>query len=385
MYAVFLRMRTPACWPEFYDVLLSSLLSCNYTHFIKLYHKIVHSRCPPNFVLTGECTAILCQEGPLDALRSHFAERFAVKIMFDGRVFSGVRSEKGKRGVFINRPMVLQFSRPVRAIRGLFRSPGTAQRPIPGQTPQNWQNQGSVSGTRGVPMKRSIFLGISFLVASAFVLASAVMVLSNQDVGVIVVDVQGDFTTAKKGSLAVPGTDDAFIAKMKKATEALKTKGLPIFATQDWHPTDHISFNVNHSGKKPFDTVQLSGKTQVLWPPHCIQGTENADILLDKGLFAAVVQKGTDKRFDCYSGFVDDGGTRTELDAMLKKNNIKEVIVYGIATDYCVKATAIDAANAGYKVIVIEGLCKGVAPDTTEKALEEMKAKGITVKNELES
>jgi len=75
-----------------------------------------------------------------------------------------------------------------------------------------------------------------------------------------------------------------------------------------------------------------------------------------------------------------------ELDAMLKKNNIKEVIVYGIATDYCVKATAIDAAaNAGYKVIVVEGLCKGVAPETTEKALEEMKAKGITIKNELES
>lgn len=234
-------------------------------------------------------------------------------------------------------------------------------------------------------MKRSTFLGICFLVASAFVLTSAFPVLSGQDVGVIVVDVQGDFTTAQKGSLAVPGTDDAFIAKLKKATEALKTKGLPIFATQDWHPKDHISFHVNHEGKKPFDTIQVSGKTQVLWPPHCVQGTENANILLDKNLFAAVVQKGKDKRFDCYSGFVDDGGNKTELDAILKKNNVKEVIVYGIATDYCVKATAIDAANAGYKVIVIEGLCKGVAPETTKKALEEMKAKGITIKNELES
>ncbi len=234
-------------------------------------------------------------------------------------------------------------------------------------------------------MKRSIFLGISFLVTLAFVLAGAHMALSSQHIGVIVVDVQGDFTTAKKGSLAVPGTDDGFIAKVQEATEALKKKGLPIFATQDWHPKDHISFCTNHSGKKPFDTIQVSGKTQVLWPPHCVQGTENANILLDKNLFVAVVQKGKDKRFDCYSGFVDDGGTKTELDAILKKNNIKEVIVYGIATDYCVKATAIDAANAGYKVTVIEGLCKGVAPDTTKKALEEMKAKGITIKDELES
>ncbi len=234
-------------------------------------------------------------------------------------------------------------------------------------------------------MKGSIFIGISFLVASAFLLAGAPVVLSNQVVGVIVVDVQGDFTTSKKGSLAVPGTDQAFIAKLQQATEALKKKGLPIFATQDWHPKDHISFYTNHPGKKPFDTIQVAGKTQVLWPPHCIQGTENANILLDKNLFVAIVQKGQDKRFDCYSGFVDDGGTKTELDAVLKKNNIKEVVVYGIATDYCVKATAIDAANAGYKVTVIESLCKGVAPDTTEKALEEMRAKGITIKKDLES
>jgi nicotinamidase/pyrazinamidase len=129
----------------------------------------------------------------------------------------------------------------------------------------------------------------------------------------------------------------------------------------------------------------VSGKTQVLWPPHCVQGTENANILLDKNLFVAVVQKGKDKKFDSYSGFQDDGGAKTELNDLLKKNNVKEVIVYGIATDYCVKATAIDAADAGYKVTVIEGLCKGVAPDTTTKALEEMKAKGITVKKELES
>jgi nicotinamidase/pyrazinamidase len=233
-------------------------------------------------------------------------------------------------------------------------------------------------------MKRSVFLGIVFLAASAFFLAGALKV-SAGDIGVIVVDVQGDFTMAKTGSLAVPGTDDAFVAKVKKATEALKKKGLPIFATQDWHPKDHVSFCTNHSGKKPFDAIEVSGKTQVLWPPHCVQSTENAEILLDKNLFVSVVQKDVDKNFDSYSGFADEGGTKTELDAILKKNNIKEVIVYGIATDYCVKATAIDAAGAGYKVTVIEDLCKGVAPNTTAKALEEMKAKGVTIKKDLES
>jgi nicotinamidase/pyrazinamidase len=98
----------------------------------------------------------------------------------------------------------------------------------------------------------------------------------------------------------------------------------------------------------------------------------------------AIVKKGKDKNFDSYSGFQDDGGAKTEMNQILQKNGIKEVIVYGIATDYCVKATAIDAAAAGFKVTVIEGLSKGVAPDTTAKALEEMKDKGIIIKADLE-
>jgi len=106
--------------------------------------------------------------------------------------------------------------------------------------------------------------------------------------------------------------------------------------------------------------------------------------LLDNNLFLAIVKKGQDKNYDSYSGFQDDGGAKTEMNQILQKNGIKELIVYGIATDYCVKATAIDAVDAGYKVTVIEGLSKGVAPETTAKALEEMKAKGIIVKAELE-
>ena len=105
---------------------------------------------------------------------------------------------------------------------------------------------------------------------------------------------------------------------------------------------------------------------------------------MDNNLFLAIVKKGKDKKFDSYSGFQDDGGAKTEMNRILQKNGIKELIVYGIATDYCVKATAIDAMAAGYNVTVIEGLSKGVAPDTTAKALEEMKAKGIVIKADLD-
>jgi nicotinamidase/pyrazinamidase len=195
---------------------------------------------------------------------------------------------------------------------------------------------------------------------------------------------QGDFTTYKNGSLAVAGTDKAFVNKVEKVTQELSAQGYPVFATQDWHPADHISFFSNHAGKKPFEAIQIEGRTQVLWPPHCVQETANAKILLNTNLFQAIVKKGKDKQFDSYSGFQDDGGAKTEMNQILQKNGIKELIVYGIATDYCVKATAIDAAAAGYKVTVIEGLSKGVAPDTTAKALEEMKAKGIIIKTELD-
>ncbi|MCP3891584.1 MAG: isochorismatase family protein [Desulfobulbaceae bacterium] len=203
------------------------------------------------------------------------------------------------------------------------------------------------------------------------------------NVAVIVVDMQGDFTTWKKGSLAVAGADEEYVAKVKIATEGLAAKGYPVFATQDWHPADHVSFFSNHEGKKPFELIQVENHTQILWPPHCVQNSQNAEILLNPKLFKGIVKKGKDKRYDSYSGFQDDGGVETEMNHLLKASNIHEVIIYGLATDYCVKATAIDALEAGYKVTVIEGLSKGVASDTTAKAYDEMKQKGITVLEEL--
>jgi len=205
-----------------------------------------------------------------------------------------------------------------------------------------------------------------------------------EKIGVIVVDVQGDFTKLRNGSLAVGGTDEAYIKAVEEDTKRLRKGGFPIYTTQDWHPPDHVSFFTNHKDKKAFEMTKVHGKDQVLWPPHCVQKTPGAEVLLDNKLFKAVVKKGMDPQYDSYSGFQDDGGKKTEMDTILKKDKIKKVVVYGIATDYCVRATALDAAAAGYKVIMIKNLSRGVAPDTSQKALDEMKAKGVAVLDDLD-
>jgi nicotinamidase/pyrazinamidase len=233
-------------------------------------------------------------------------------------------------------------------------------------------------------MKHITLIIVVMFVCGVFLASHATMAIAGGKTGVIVVDVQGDFTTLKNGSLACGGTDKAFVDKVEDATRTFSKKGYLIFATQDWHPADHMSFFSNHAGKKPFEAIQIEGRTQVLWPVHCVQGTENARILVDNNLFMAVVKKGKDTKYDSYSGFQDDGGAKTEMDSILKRNGIQKLFVYGIATDYCVKATAIDAADAGYDVTVIEGLCRGVAPETSAKALQEMKDKGITIVKELQ-
>jgi nicotinamidase/pyrazinamidase len=205
-----------------------------------------------------------------------------------------------------------------------------------------------------------------------------------EKIGIIVVDVQGDFTKFKNGSLAVEGTDEAYVKAVDENTKKLKAAGFPIYATQDWHPANHTSFFANHKGKKAFDVIKLHGKDQVLWPPHCVQKTPGAEVLLDNKLFKAVVKKGMDPQYDSYSGFQDDGGKKTEMDGILKKDGIKKVVVYGIATDYCVRATALDAVDAGYAVVLIKNLCRGVAQDTSQKAIDEMKAKAILILDDLD-
>jgi nicotinamidase/pyrazinamidase len=210
------------------------------------------------------------------------------------------------------------------------------------------------------------------------------MARDETSIGVIVTDIQGDFTKVKNGSLAAEGTDEAYLKAVEENTKKLKAAGFPIFATQDWHPAKHVSIFTNHQGKKAFDVVKLHGKDQVLWPPHCVQNTPGAEILLDRKLFVATVRKGMNPEYDSYSGFQDDSGQKTDMDKVLKKNNIKTVVIYGIATDYCVRATAIDAAAAGYKVVFIKNLSRGITPDTSQKAIEEMKGKGVIVLDDVD-
>jgi nicotinamidase/pyrazinamidase len=147
-----------------------------------------------------------------------------------------------------------------------------------------------------------------------------------------------------------------------------------------------VSFASNNPGKKPFDRIKLKGAPggmQTMWPDHCVINTDGARILLPLTLFSGVVKKGTDPFHDSYSGFADDGGKETELNGILKENGIKNLIIYGIATDYCVQATALHGVdkNRGYKVYLITDLSRGVdfPPGTVEAAIETMKKAGVTV------
>ncbi|THB79971.1 MAG: isochorismatase family protein [Desulfobacteraceae bacterium] len=198
---------------------------------------------------------------------------------------------------------------------------------------------------------------------------------------VVVVDVQGDFTQVKSGSLAVAGTDQAYLDQVIDATRFLKENGLKLFATQDCHPADHVSFFTNHDGVAVMDVVDIDGRSQVMWPPHCVENTPGAEVLVDDALFEAIVPKGNDSRYDSYSGFFDDGGGDTGLAHILSQQGITDLIIYGLATDYCVKATALDALQSGFRVVLLQDLCRGVAPETTEAALADMQDRGVAIRD----
>ena len=204
-------------------------------------------------------------------------------------------------------------------------------------------------------------------------------IISAGNTGVIVVDVQADFSELKSGSLAVPGTDADYISAVQKSTQQFLQQGLRLYFTQDWHPADHVSFFTNNPGTEPLQVKKINGRPQVMWPPHCVQDTPGAMILITADGPVQTVRKGMDPNFDSYSGFADDGGHHTELNSLLQKDGIKKVIVFGLATDYCVKATALDALEAGYEVDLIVDLCRGVSPETSASSLEEMQARGVNL------
>jgi nicotinamidase/pyrazinamidase len=202
---------------------------------------------------------------------------------------------------------------------------------------------------------------------------------TTDDTGVVVVDVQADFTEFNSGALAVAGTDAEYLRAVEKATGEYIEQGLRVYFTQDWHPADHVSFYTNNPDTEPLQIIEIDGQPQVMWPPHCVRGSSGAEIVVSVLDVAQTVRKGTDSRFDSYSGFADDGGHKTELDRILRTDGIQKLIIYGLATDFCVKATVLDALEAGYQVELVLHLCRGVNPDTTESAIREMEAKGATI------
>ncbi|MBN2579338.1 MAG: bifunctional nicotinamidase/pyrazinamidase [Pirellulales bacterium] len=191
----------------------------------------------------------------------------------------------------------------------------------------------------------------------------------------IVVDLQNDFCPG--GALAVPGGDE-----IVPVVNRLMPQFDLVVATQDWHPPKHGSFAANHAGKKPGDVVDLSGLHQILWPVHCVQNTPGAELhrLLDQSRIEKIFRKGTDPQVDSYSGFFDNGRRRsTGLEEYLRRRGVREVYVCGLATDYCVKFTALNAADLGLKTHLLPEACRGVnlRPGDAERAIAEMQARGI--------
>jgi nicotinamidase/pyrazinamidase len=193
----------------------------------------------------------------------------------------------------------------------------------------------------------------------------------------IIVDVQHDFLPG--GALPVPEGDQVIpvINQLQKQFEL-------VVATQDWHPAGHGSFASSHPGKRPGEVIELHGLPQVLWPDHCVQGTLGAELArgLDTARIARVFQKGTDPAVDSYSGFFDNGHRHdTGLADYLRQQGVQVVYVAGLATDYCVKYTALDAARLGFETHLLLPACRGVnlCPGDVDRAVEEMRAAGVQV------
>jgi len=194
---------------------------------------------------------------------------------------------------------------------------------------------------------------------------------------IILVDLQYDFMPG--GSLAVPEGD-----RVVAVANRLMPHFDRVVATQDWHPANHLSFASQHENRSVGEVIQLDGLEQVLWPDHCVQGTTGAALHedLDVEGIHHIVQKGTNREIDSYSGFFDNGHKQaTGLADWLHENDVSEVAILGLATDYCVKFTALDAIELGFKTCLIEDGCRGVNLNDgdVKEAIDEMKAAGVQV------
>ena len=193
----------------------------------------------------------------------------------------------------------------------------------------------------------------------------------------LVIDVQNDFCPG--GALAV-SDGDAVVA----AANALMPRFDVVVATRDWHPPDHCSFASRHPGAALYDTVQMGDVAQTLWPDHCVQGSAGAALHpeLDQRGIHLILHKGARRDLDSYSAFFEnDRRTSTGLAGYLRELEVRQVTLCGLATDYCVRYSALDAARLGFETRVIGDACRGVdVPDgNIARALEQMRAAGISI------
>ncbi|RDU99302.1 bifunctional nicotinamidase/pyrazinamidase [Trinickia dinghuensis] len=190
----------------------------------------------------------------------------------------------------------------------------------------------------------------------------------------LVVDVQNDFMPG--GALAVPHGDE-IVPIVNRLAAAFEH----VVLTQDWHPRDHSSFAANHAGRQPFETIGLPYGEQVLWPVHCVQGTTGAALHagLDVPHARLVIRKGYRRDVDSYSAFVEaDRKTPTGLTGYLREHSVVRVWCCGLATDYCVAWSALDARAAGFEVVMIEDACRAIDLDgSLARARQQLDSAGV--------
>jgi nicotinamidase/pyrazinamidase len=199
----------------------------------------------------------------------------------------------------------------------------------------------------------------------------------NDTSALLIVDMQNDFLPG--GSLAVHGGDLVI-----PVINELQNKFTHVIATQDYHPSDHGSFAANHPGRNPGEFIDLAGLTQILWPVHCVQGSEDAQFHpdLDRNKWEAIFQKGKNPQVDSYSGFFDNARRGdTGLGDYLKSKGVDRLFVCGLALDYCVKFTALDAQSLGFETFLIADATRAVnlSPNDGELAIAEMETAGIGI------
>jgi len=228
--------------------------------------------------------------------------------------------------------------------------------------------------------RREVMFGLAGLALAPAVFGRVNMAFAadkikpNASSALIVVDVQNCFLPG--GSLAVKDGEQV-VPVINKIAKGFGN----VVMTQDWHTAGHVSFASSHAGKKPFETVDLAYGKQVLWPDHCVQGTDGASLSKDLSIPQAelIIRKGYHKDVDSYSAFTEaDGKTTTGLAAWLKARKLQRLFIAGLATDFCVAWTAMDARKAGFEAYVIEDACRGIdTQGSLAKAWADMTKAGV--------